>query len=645
MTISTTTVKVTVAGNGVQTVFNYSFLMPTAGQYDLYLTDTDGTFSLIDQSDYTVSGIGNPNGGTFTYSPAISTGQSLTLVRDLPDTQTTNYGNQAAYYPQTVESTFDRTVMQIQDLAEKVSRAWLAPVIEGAKPSVPILSERAGLLAAWDESGNLVASDYSPDGTTLPHLTINGDQTLNNLPIANPVATLSSLLVTATTVDDDLREFMANFGMTSNKGSGTAGADKVTVYAGMLAEAGTGDVWSLNTVLTQQPSSGSYNALGFELDVNNLNDDRGDTPGFGGLFPPLSYGLVITGNNAFRHTAAIAILAAQPQTYNRGIVIDQSVMQASFQDLGIAERSLSLEGQFDIGLSMESGTFAIAPILLGNDTYINGLNFAADTFVPLLGIDFDDAIQIGSAGITSFVSASGDTIPSQDNTYSLGLLSNRWTEVFAANGTINTSGRAFKKDMKPLGSTMLDVVKAIQPQSFKMLVGGAAWEEYEEKEERPVTEDVTIERQVVKVVDGVARLVTETQVRKQKVYDTLPVLGDDGAQLMAHTDAKPAKYDVSGKVMLAPPVPAIDTPMVKRVPRMETVAVKKRRRIDRPGRRTHYGFAADDFKRAFEKLGLGDFGGYVSDSDGNEGLRSDQIVALLWQAVRELNARVEELEA
>jgi len=57
--------------------------------------------------------------------------------------------------------------------------------------------------------------------------------------------------------------------------------------------------------------------------------------------------------------------------------------------------------------------------------------------------------------------------------------------------------------------------------------------------------------------------------------------------------------------------------------------------VDRPGKRTHWGFLASDVKAAFDKTGL-DFGGYVKDEEGVEHLRPDQLIPVLWKAVQEL---------
>jgi hypothetical protein len=55
--------------------------------------------------------------------------------------------------------------------------------------------------------------------------------------------------------------------------------------------------------------------------------------------------------------------------------------------------------------------------------------------------------------------------PSVDNNYNLGSSSYRWTEVWAVNGTIQTSDERDKKDIRPLGPVLASVSQ-LQPVSF-----------------------------------------------------------------------------------------------------------------------------------------------------------------------------------
>ena len=112
-------------------------------------------------------------------------------------------------------------------------------------------------------------------------------------PVGNRCGTGTVLSVQGNTTHDDQREFLVNFGLVSNRGAKsrpTPYHDKVVLYTGIRAEQGTGDVWSINPLLTQAPGSGDYNAQGIELDFNNFNAHRGDEDGPAGLPQPFSYG-------------------------------------------------------------------------------------------------------------------------------------------------------------------------------------------------------------------------------------------------------------------------------------------------------------------------------------------------------------------
>ncbi len=77
---------------------------------------------------------------------------------------------------------------------------------------------------------------------------------------------------------DDEREFMMSLGLRSSRGNEsrpTPYHDKVTLYSAIEGAAGTGDIWAINTLVTQQEGSGEYTAQGIELDFNNENAHRG----------------------------------------------------------------------------------------------------------------------------------------------------------------------------------------------------------------------------------------------------------------------------------------------------------------------------------------------------------------------------------
>ena len=123
MTI-TTTANITIdQGNGVTTSFNYSFLIPAASDVEVFYTDINGVQTPLATTQYSISGIGNPDGGFVIYplsgSP-IAIGTYITIIRSLPLLQLTTISNQGAFYPAVVESALDYLMMAIQQVNSEI---------------------------------------------------------------------------------------------------------------------------------------------------------------------------------------------------------------------------------------------------------------------------------------------------------------------------------------------------------------------------------------------------------------------------------------------------------------------------------------------------------------------------------------------
>ena len=156
MTIGSETVKIVVSGDGANTIFNYNFLIPDAGQAALYFTSVAGVTSLVAPSNYTVNDYGSPSGGSFVYplsGAKLAVGEKLTLIRRVPYQQPTNLTNQGAYYPETVEDGLDILDMQSQQLAELAGRSLRIAVPENALLDRPGPQARALKVLAFDADG------------------------------------------------------------------------------------------------------------------------------------------------------------------------------------------------------------------------------------------------------------------------------------------------------------------------------------------------------------------------------------------------------------------------------------------------------------------------------------------------------------
>lgn len=114
-------------GNGVTTVFNYTFRIVNKAHLNVVVADTNGVeTTLVVDSDYTVNNVGSSS-GSITLSSPLPTGHKLIIIRDVPFTQTVDLENQGAYYAEVVEAAFDLAAMRDQQLQEQVNRAVLIP--------------------------------------------------------------------------------------------------------------------------------------------------------------------------------------------------------------------------------------------------------------------------------------------------------------------------------------------------------------------------------------------------------------------------------------------------------------------------------------------------------------------------------------
>ena len=165
MTLSTTATKVTYQGNGAATEFDFNFIIPSQVYLQVIIVDEDGDSTELLTSQYSVTGINNPNGGTVTYplsgSP-LATGSYISIIRNLPLKQLIAIANQGNFYPATVESALDYLMMVAQQVAGTFGRAIVAPVTD---PDIllplPPFNQRANQLLGFDADGNPIAAEPS----------------------------------------------------------------------------------------------------------------------------------------------------------------------------------------------------------------------------------------------------------------------------------------------------------------------------------------------------------------------------------------------------------------------------------------------------------------------------------------------------
>lgn len=153
MTISSATRK---AGpfnaNGATTSFSFTFKCFSSADIRVVLTDSlDVETDLVLTSDYTVTLNGDQNaspGGSITTIATYAAGYKVTIVGDVDYLQETDITNGGAFYPEVIESAFDKLTMQVQQVKEIADRAVVVPVSSASTPDVYIEASVASAAAS-----------------------------------------------------------------------------------------------------------------------------------------------------------------------------------------------------------------------------------------------------------------------------------------------------------------------------------------------------------------------------------------------------------------------------------------------------------------------------------------------------------------
>lgn len=120
--------------NGVTIAFDYEFRIRDESHISVVLTAPSNVESvLVLGENYSVSNVGDANGGQIITNVTYGSGYKITIVRRVPFVQETDLENQGAYYADTVEGAFDLAAMRDQQLSERIDRSLKIPV--SADPS------------------------------------------------------------------------------------------------------------------------------------------------------------------------------------------------------------------------------------------------------------------------------------------------------------------------------------------------------------------------------------------------------------------------------------------------------------------------------------------------------------------------------
>jgi len=186
--------------------------------------------------------------------------------------------------------------------------------------------------------------------------------------------------------------------------------------------------------------------------------------------------------------------------WNRGIAFSNtSCRLAAIQDFTSSTTTLDVWGSHAYGIDTANGAISIAAMRLGNGQPIAWLNQAGTANLPVLQMGVSNTIEIGNGAQPQVVFAVTSSIaPQSDNGVTSGVSGARWNSVWAANGAIQTSDPSMKTDIAPLPS-MLPLVQALDPITFRWKSGGVVPVEVQRDVEVHATETYTSDEGAVEI--------------------------------------------------------------------------------------------------------------------------------------------------
>lgn len=250
MTISTSTSRADYTGNGVTTSWSVPFYFLDNADLLVIRTQisTGVATTLALTTDYTLTGAGVLAGGTITLLSTPTADQRISILRNVPFTQTTDYVSGDPFPAESHERALDKLTMQNQQLYESIGRALtLAANSSGVSATLP--SPTASNLIGWNGAGTAL-QNYSASAlgvviatTSWRTQTFNGDGVTTAFVLPTDAGVASNCDVTVggvkQTADINFSYNPSTFTITFLTGAPPAGTNNVAVRYGAALATGT----------------------------------------------------------------------------------------------------------------------------------------------------------------------------------------------------------------------------------------------------------------------------------------------------------------------------------------------------------------------------------------------------------------------
>jgi hypothetical protein len=298
-------------------------------------------------------------------------------------------------------------------------------------------------------------------------------------------------------------------------------------------------------------SGGTYNAICYEMDLDNNQGHRGNSGNINTDFTQANaVGLSVTGNSVFSSTSGI-LVSSQNQTgsgaaqWNRGITQVGSFGVCGYQDVVTAPVGVQFDGQYALAaINMASvygnaGALTNTALLMKNNQSVAWQTADTTSTISIKpDVTNNMLVGVGAANVISGAPLSPLTSGS-----ALGTGSNFWGAIFSNVGVVAPSDMTLKRDVNPLSqlNPMSMTIAAVAPIRYRYLEGDDYHYGFDAAEIKSAFE---LNFAGYKEIDGVGHIVKDELIAVlwqalRDVHDRLDYLEAQVATMAAPVAAPP----------------------------------------------------------------------------------------------------------
>lgn len=266
MTISSTTIKNSYAGNGSTTAFSFSYYIIAEDDLEVFIRSSNGTETLQTiTTNYTVTGVQSNSGGTVTMVTAPATGETLVIRRKTSQVQDTDYVANDPFPAETHEAALDKAMLVSQELQEAVDRSIkISRTNTMTSTDFTVgATERANKVLAFDSSGEISVTQelgrYRGDWSASTAYAVRDlvkDTTTNNIFFCNTAHTSSGVEPLTTNSDSAKWDLIVDAAAaTSSANAAASSATAAAASATAAANSATASASSATDAQTAQTAA------------------------------------------------------------------------------------------------------------------------------------------------------------------------------------------------------------------------------------------------------------------------------------------------------------------------------------------------------------------------------------------------------